>query len=159
MGRNSSYLKWIIIVLVLLNISTLTFVWLNKTSTNHPNHHPPHPPKHGKRMDVRGYLEKEIGFNKEQLKQFDISRDKHRKALHTGHDKIRDTKHILLSTLEPNDSLFNIMGSAQIEIEKAILIHFKEIKEICNEEQKPLIDDVFVKITRMMAPGGPGKRH
>ena len=144
-------------VLVLLNLSTLTFVWLNKRSSNHANHHYPHPPKHGKRMDVRGYLEKEIGFNKEQLKQFDISREKHKKALHSGHDKIRDAKQILLSNLEPNDSLFQIMGNAQIEIEKAILIHFREIKEICNEEQKTLIDDVFIKITRMMAPGKPRK--
>ena len=155
MGRNSSYLKWIVVVLVLLNVTTLTFVWLNKPKGPFP------PPHHATkdRMDVKAHLKNEIGFSDEQLKQFDISSDKHRKAMHSGHDKIRDIKQILLTNLEPNDSLFKVMGNTQIEIEKAILIHFKEIRDICNEDQKLKIDDVFVKITRMMAAGKPKKRH
>jgi protein CpxP len=149
---NSRFLKIVIIVLLVINIGTLAFMWLQ-----HTHHGPDGPP----RRDVAGFLEHELKFTDDQRKQFDVLREEHHEQVeniqrraHEMHDRFFD----LLSKQDSSEvkQLADSLAKNQEQVELITFDHFKKVRELCNPEQQKKFDEIIDDALRMMAPhGGP----
>jgi len=152
------FLKIVIICLLVVNIGTLSFIWL------HHGHGGP-PPPHG-RGDVAGFLTHELNFSPEQEKQFDQLREEHHHAMEKFQDEGRERHHQLFDLLHASTADSAAIQSAakgiaenQSQIEVVTFHHFQQVRAICNPEQQKKFDEIIDEALRMMAPGphGPGR--
>ncbi len=149
---------WLIVILILLNVSTLVVLILNRQ-----NQGPPMP--HGKMPGDRNFFEK-LNLNPEQEKAFTSYKDEYFDMIKTFNSKINKKKYELLEKLfvtEPDDKkLDNIadeLGVLNAEYEKARFRHILKFKAILSEEQfqlfKNIVDRAYKPGPGMMGHGGP----
>jgi len=120
---NKIKLLYIVIIgLLALNIATLGFFFMHAPERNH-------------RKPQEIIIEK-LHFDKNQQEQYESIIHWHKTRIHDLDAKFRNTKenlyHILSqSTVDINkkDSLINVLGIYQKEIEKTHFQHFEEIKK------------------------------
>jgi Spy/CpxP family protein refolding chaperone len=145
--NNTKFLKIVIVLLLLINISTLSFMWLNL------------PVKHDFVGDV---FAKELQFTEQQKEQFQTLKEEHRsqvEALKSENKEKHDAYLNLLKT--PNvDSLALKKAVAEIlkikeKEELAMFYHFQKVRALCDETQKKKFDQVINEAARMMAPMPP----
>lgn len=107
-------------------------------------------------------LQKEVGFSKAQLDQYQSSRTELRKNIKPLFEKIRRSKENFYGLLymDPvSDSLLNndadSIAQAQKELDLQMFNHFKLIRNICTPAQIPKFDSSIKKvITRMVSRPG-----
>jgi periplasmic protein CpxP/Spy len=144
----------LVAVLLLANI-TLLYFFLNK-----PQH------SKGGRPDreaaMTAFLEKEIGFGPQQLKQYDSLGNAHREKMRTVFDTMRSAKEQMLKELSAANFADTAMMQAadqsaakQREMELAMLQHFKSIRNLCTPAQQPKFDSLYYKM--MWRRGGMKK--
>ncbi len=138
-------------ILLLANIIMLSF-WLFKPKSQNHNSSGN---KNSKGM-VSGFLKKELNFNDDQLKRFDTLRSAHFERIKPFYRELNNSKEVLFSrayvTSDSSaiDSLANEIGKRQAEIDKNFLNHFRQIRELCTEEQKPAFDSLFPGLVKKM---------
>ena len=147
---NSKFLKVVIIILLLINISTLVFMWMHQP----PHDHPPH--GHGDSME---YLTHELKLTDDQQKQLEAMRDQH-------HDAMEEVQH---RSRKAHDDYFNLLGNPntdstmvnaaadsilalQKQIELLTFYHFKKLRAICTPEQQKKFDEIISDAMSKMAP-------
>jgi periplasmic protein CpxP/Spy len=135
----------LVAVLLLANITMLYF-FLNK-----PQHNKGGRP--GREAAITAFLEKEIGFNPQQLKQYDSLNNTHRQTVRTLFDTMRSAKEQMLKELAVAgfaDSAMlqsaNQSAAKQQEMELAMLRHFKSIRNLCTPAQQPKFDSLYYKM-------------
>jgi hypothetical protein len=137
-------------ILLLANIIMLSF-WLFKpkshNSSNSGNKNP-------KGM-VSGFLKKDLNFTDDQLKRFDTLRSAHFEAIKPFYRELNNSKEVLFSQAYSSDSsaidsLASEVGKHQAEIDKKFLNHFRQIRALCTEEQKPAFDSLFPGLVKKM---------
>lgn len=153
----SKILVLIIIALLVSNLTLLGFMFFGKKSGKKP-------PERGKSFS--DFFEKRIGFTPEQSAKFHQLRDQH----------LENLKPFLKEVRKAKDSLFKIMRMPQIPdsiLEKAAdnlaqkekaqelqsFNHFRQVRELCTDEQKPRFDSLIsIIINRSFArpPGHQG---
>jgi periplasmic protein CpxP/Spy len=145
----------LVAVLLLTNIVLLYF-FLNK-----PGHNKGGRP--GREAAMTAFLEKEIGFNPQQLKQYDSLNNTHRETMRTVFDTMRSAKEQMLKDLAAVDFTDSSMAKSadqsagnQREMELAMLRHFKNIRNLCTPVQQPKFDSLYYK---MMWRRGGMKKH
>ncbi|MGZ3862329.1 MAG: Spy/CpxP family protein refolding chaperone [Bacteroidia bacterium] len=151
--QSTRFYKIAIAVLVVLNISTLTFMWMA---------HRQNPAPRGP-AGAFEFLAKELKLDDTQLKQF----DEMHKALHEEATQIREKNHAMHHRFfdllhVQNDSglvkqLADSMAYYQVQMELLTFNHFKKIRGICRPEQQKKFDEVINQALEMMGPrpGGP----
>ena len=210
--ETSKFLKIIILLLILLNIGTLTFMWLNKPKPlenrclhiadreikerppqeqpseriehnrsdepvkpeaikkEHPenrekerNERPPRErhPEETPHNNPNEFIKQELNFNKEQEKNFDILSNKHFNREKQIHDSLRIVKKNFFDLLSSandskKDEYLNTLGSLEKSRLRNNYDFFKEVKKLCNDEQKEKLDEIFRDVLRMLS--GPPKR-
>lgn len=138
-------------ILLLANIIMLSFWLFKPKSQNHNNSGN----KNSKGM-VSGFLKKELNFNDDQLKRFDTLRSAHFERIKPFYRELNNSKEVLFSrayvTSDSSaiDSLANEIGKRQAEIDKNFLNHFRQIRELCTEDQKPAFDSLFPGLVKKM---------
>jgi Spy/CpxP family protein refolding chaperone len=149
--ESSKFLKIVIVILLIINIATLGFIYLQR-----PPHGFPPPP-----IDAGQYIAHELNFTGEQEEQFNILREENksvieelRKASKDFHDHFFD----LLKT-HPSDSLLVLQMADSIvlnqkQIELATFSHFQKVRALCTPEQQKKFDEIIKDALRMMAPHG-----
>ena len=140
-----------VIGLLLLNFGTLAFLFLNKPP------HPPMGPGPGGEGPKRIIIER-LGFDKEQIAQYEKLIDGHRRTIRELDGEIRETKNNLYSTLSSGsqlnkDSLQTRLGEIQKQIETTHYNHFADIKKLCRPEQLKAFDELTKELARFFAPG------
>ncbi|MGZ3865113.1 MAG: Spy/CpxP family protein refolding chaperone [Bacteroidia bacterium] len=150
--QSTRFLKIVIAVLVVLNISTLTFIW-----TGHKNAMAPRGP-----AGAFDFLAKELKLDDAQLKQF----DEMYKTLHQEATRVREKNHAMHHRFfdllhSQNDSalvkqLADSMAFYQVQMELLTYDHFKKIRAICKPDQQKKFDEVINKALEMMGPPRPG---
>lgn len=115
---------------------------------------------HGKK-DFRGgrgammkeFLQKEIGFTPQQMQQYDTLNKRHRKNIMTSFDEMRNNREQQFRELGRkgfSDSALALAAGRnsemQKEMEMKMLIHFKEIRDLCTPEQQSRFDSLFYKV-------------
>ena len=148
----SKLLSIAVIGLLLINLGTLAFLFLNK---------PPHPPGMGPGRGGEGpkrIIIERLGFDKEQIAQYEKLIDGHRRTIRELDEQIKETKNDLYSTLSSGsqlnkDSLQIRLGEIQKQIESTHYSHFADIKKLCRPEQLKYFDDLTKELARFFAPG------
>lgn len=145
--NNIKFLKIVIILLLLINISTIAFMWFNR----------PQP-----KDNIGDFFAKELFFTDKQKKQFIVLRDEHR----------QQRQSLRALDKEKHDAYFDLLKNATVDsvaIKKAILemlkirekeelgtfSHFQKVRAICDETQKKKFDKIIGEAARMMAPKPP----
>lgn len=155
-NRSKFYLA-VIAILLITNIVILV-LFLQKKD----------PEKQGARPDrkafITNFLQKEIGFDHQQLLQYDALSDAQQKLVSSQFDSIRNNKNLQFKQLADqdfNDSAIAAIADKSSESQKVMAIsmftHIKKIRQLCTPEQLPKFDSLFIKIFSRRG-GGEGRK-
>ena len=151
--------SWIIILLIIINLTTLAFLWY---SFNRRPVFPPPPSREEGREQRINFLKKELNFDDTQGKKLEEIFDKHFKDSHYILDSIKIIKdEISKEILKPNPDNNKIkefaekIGLLQVRFELLLSEHFKSIKSLCKPEQINKFEHFLKNIFGQQAPGEP----
>ena len=150
MTNKTKFLYAVIIALVLMNIGTLAFVFLNKGGK----------PNNPRQVSV--WLTQQLQLNEQQQAQDETLQEEHRanmEAIHTQDRHLHDTYFKLLQG-EATDSvtvkiLADSIAANRLQTELTTFYDFKKIRAICNAEQQKKFDEIIGEALRMMGPRPP----
>ena len=150
--ENLKFYKIAIALLLLLNIGTLTFMWL---------HRPPHPGARGPFM----FIVKATGMDDAQQETYRQLRDAHRSKLDAyrmQNSKIRGQMFDLLAEYGEDGAqvrqLADSIAAVKREEELLTYEHFRRVREICRPEQQSKFDAAIGEAIQSMAPPHPPGR-
>lgn len=152
------WLAILVIILVALNIGTVTAFWLLRDKRGAP------PPGQG---NPTAFLVKELGLDSMQREKLEVLIAQHRSAVMQLRNENREAK----------DAFFARLGEASIsdsalalaareanlpdqQIEVATFRHFQQVRALCNSTQQKKFDEIIQEVLRMNAgargpQGGP----
>lgn len=141
-----------LIILVLINIGTVTLLWIGKPQ-------PPHSTIDGKRdgrdnqEQIATLLKNEIAFSDDQIAQYLDIRERNMTRIRQLDNQIHRTKRELFDNVlvdgSENIDLSPILDHlSELQNEKEILTyqHLLGLKNLCNEEQKDKLKSLMDKI-------------
>jgi len=140
--NNSKFLKIVILVLVLINLSKISFIWLHRPTNNEA---------------VGDFFAKELHFTKNQIAQFEVLKKAHREAKESLRELQKKYQNAFLDLLKnPSiDSVTVRKAADKIMVlkeseELAVFYHFQKVRAICNEKQKQKFDEIIKDAVRMI---------
>jgi len=153
--ENNRFLKIVIVFLLLVNIGTLTFLWVTKMP-------PPPPPHHGGGNKVFEFLVKELQLTDSQQKQYATLRDEHHAAMEATNKHNMELRHQLFDGLHTASTdtmmvhrLTDSIAANQQKLEMITFNHFRQVRAMCSAEQQKKFDEVIDEALRMMNPKPP----
>ena len=117
---------------------------------------------HGKedRNTVSVFLQKEIGFNKQQMDEYQKLRGTHMQSVKPLFDDIRSAKESFYNLLYINnvaDSTVNkaaaVIGEKQMVLDMQMFSLFKNVRNLCTPQELPKFDSLFKKVVEKMTGG------
>ena len=136
-----------VIGLLILNIVTVTFLWLGRS----------HPPRFGQKTGRNGrppaaaFLVKELNFDEHQTASYDRLREVHHKKNEDLQDVLRQNREALFSGIATNDtSKLAEIGEIQKEFDRSTFLHFQEVRTLCRPDQQPKFDQIIGEVLRIM---------
>ncbi|MCC7401922.1 MAG: periplasmic heavy metal sensor [Chitinophagaceae bacterium] len=155
-GRNNKVYILIIAVLLISNGVLLGFMFLGKKGNGKPF-------ERGK--SFTDYFEKQLGFTPEQSVQFRQLRDQHFESLRPILREVRNAKDSLFSIMRLSNAPDSVIDKAAENLaqkEKAQELqsfkHFKRVRELCTDEQKPKFDSLISRIINRSYSRPPGQQ-
>lgn len=138
------------VILLLTNIALIAFILFNKPEE-----------KRSGRADREAmmveFLQKEIGFDKQQMQQYDTLNKQHKEKMKLRFDDIRSNKQKVYQAVGSqafSDSAINDaalkLSAPQKDIETNMLQHFAAIRRICTPGQQAKFDSLIYKIWNKM---------
>ncbi|KOY52991.1 Spy/CpxP family protein refolding chaperone [Polaribacter dokdonensis] len=140
----------LIIVLVVLN-GFLIYILVAQTH------------QRGKKPPARNFLTNQLNFSEEQKGVFTELDEKHRERMLDFERKITRQKDNLFSSFQEENSTIDtraiIERTSRLEVEKELEVFefFKQVRAICNEEQKSKFDKIIKQALRGNKPGPPNR--
>ena len=143
----------IIIVLLISNIAILIFFLCYSNGRKNA---------HGRedRNAVSVFLQKEIGFNKQQMDEYQKLRATNMQSIKPLFNDIRSAKENFYNLLYVNnltDSSVNkaadVIGEKQMVLDMHMFSHFKNVRNLCTPEELPKFDSLFKKVVEKMTGG------
>ena len=102
---------------------------------------------------MRTFLQKDIGFNDQQIAQYDEVSKAHKEKIKPSFEAMRNNREQELKELSAkgfSDSAIQLTAdksaSTQKEMVKNMFLHFRDIRKLCTSEQQPRFDSLFYKI-------------
>jgi periplasmic protein CpxP/Spy len=149
--EKKTFYKICISILIAINLGTIAFFYLKA------NQKPPRNPTH---RGPRDLIVKEIGFDKQQEKQYDSSIVVHRQQINILETKKFALKNNLYQLLkkpitEPTvkDSIMDLIAQNSLAIENVHFNHFMVIKSICKGKiQLKNFAHLSTELARFFAP-------
>ena len=136
----------IISILLFANIATLSFFMVNKCEK-------PKQAKYERREMIMSFLQKDVGFSKEQMDRYDTMSKLHRQEMRKSFDGISAQRERVFKELairDFHDSAIHVaadeISNQQKEFELLMLRHMNGIRSICTPEQRATFDSGFYKI-------------
>ena len=136
---------WItIIILILLNLTTLGALWITRN-------HQPLSNLENRHRDKRNFLHNKLKLTDEQLKEFHKIKVEHKQQMGIMLDSIRNLREKLMCQMKKrdlNDSsrlLIHDIGIIQSDIEQLNYEHFRDILNICDSTQKAIFIETMRK--------------
>lgn len=147
----SKLLTFAVIVLFLINISTLSFLFFKEPRTdNRPNQRP--------RPNPSEVVIHELDFDEQQIEKYRVLIEKHSTQINNLDQKINETKNKLYLELASNennskkDSILNVLNNYKSEVELAHYNHFLDIKNLCKPEQLNNYNTLILELSNIFAP-------
>jgi periplasmic protein CpxP/Spy len=136
-------------ILLLTNIALIAFIVFNKA-----------PEKRGRgdrEAMMTEFLQKQVGFNEQQMQQYDTLSKQHKENMRMRFDEMRNNRQQVYKAVGDqsfNDSAINDaatkLSASQKDMEANMLRHFASIRKICTPEQQPKFDSMLYKIWNKM---------
>ena len=131
---------WLIAVLMLFNLATLVFHWANYLRVKRDN-------------TPKEFLAKKLHFSEEQKHvYFDLARE-HNENAKTIRKQIKIDKDGLFQLLKSDIIIDSARNRAALQVSLSMQAldiltfeHFKKVRAICTEEQKPKFDELIQKM-------------
>jgi len=149
--KSTRFYKIIISILVVINVTTLVFLWM---TFNRPMGPPPHPGRLDlvDKLGVEGECRTKIlNLQDNHFKQKDSlvnrGRDLHERLYRFFNNAKKDSSDI--------SNLIDQIVENQRETEQMTFDHFKAISELCTPEQQKLLDEIILNVLSKRGPGGP----
>lgn len=142
---------WAIVLLVILNVSTISLLWLNQ-NTRQGGPPPPRAPEQDQR--TLQFLKKELNLTDTQIHKYDQLRQAHAEKTRVLINNIRQLKKDMIDEIF-NDGpdtikamqIADLIGKKQTELERITFKHFLDLRELCGKEQlgklQGLVDEFF----------------
>lgn len=148
-------LTTLVIVLLLMNITTLAGIW-RMMDWKHFRLMPPPPPS------PKEFLIEKLGLNEEQQLVFEELREEHFNQMSSLRNEIRQEKEALYDLLKnpvidttASYKHFALIMSKEERLEKITFEHFRKLREVCNEEQQQHFDIIIDRVLQMVMHGPP----
>lgn len=142
--KSPKFYKTIIVALVILNISTLAFIWLRK---------PPHPPKPGEVLLTETL--KITGDSKATIDVLEKDHHKTKKNLVNKDLNLHEELYATVGSGNSGDSLLNAIAINKEEIEMMTFKFFDEVASHCDDDQKLELDKMIREFLDHLRPGPP----
>ena len=144
----------LIILLVLLNLFTISMVWFGRNKDG--------PPRPGKKSFIH-LFKKELNLNEDQLKEFERLIDQHRKRVNPIVRKANRKEIIEAITMEVPDTARALMLAREVgegeELMQTLLIeHYMALRSVCNAAQKEKLRKIFKETVRRPGPKPPPRK-
>jgi periplasmic protein CpxP/Spy len=135
-----------VIVLLLLNVATLAVLLLRKPQ------HPHHPAHGGPKTIIIGRLQ----FDTDQVSRYEELIRGHRQRIHELDDRMIDLRRQLYGAdATRKDSLIQLIGATQSDVERVHTAHFADIRAICRPDQLPRYDELTKDLADYFRHGPP----
>jgi Spy/CpxP family protein refolding chaperone len=137
---NNKITTWFISILIIANIATLAFFWIGHF-------------KNQKENSPKEFLSKKLNFSKSQKNAYFTLAKEHNESAKIIRDHIKNDKESLFQLLKSdtiNDSIRNDKAlKVSMSIQSLDILtfeHFRKVRALCTEEQKPQFDDLIQKM-------------
>ncbi|HMK05330.1 MAG TPA: hypothetical protein VK489_14105 [Ferruginibacter sp.] len=145
--QNRSKVFLVIIgILLIANIAMVSFFLIKKPGDKKER-------RPDRKTAIADFLKKEIGFDQQQLLQYDTLSNKHKEDMKAMFEKLRggkDTQFKQLAAGDFSDSVINSVAdqsaASQRTMELQMLNHIKNIRMLCTQDQLPKFDSLFGKM-------------
>ncbi len=153
------FLKIIIIVLLLINISTLGFLWFGERHGGHRPPPPPPPGRDGPRRGAAAFLHQSLSLTDAQETAYRKLREGHHQTVEAIRDEMKESKRALYALLkapEPNAvrneevRWIDSLAAQQRRIEYITYEHFREVRALCTPQQQAKFDEVIGEALEQM---------
>lgn len=156
--RNSKYLLILIAVLLLANIVGIVFFLTNTNRDKKGNA--------GDRKNAMvGYLTKDLGFSADQMVTYDSLVARHRRTMGPLFEQMKKEKEQRLRYVAQYGFADTAIGTAvsltaakQQVLETQMMMHLKDVRNICNENQKVKFDSSIHKVFARKNNGNKPKK-
>jgi protein CpxP len=157
--KKETFLVLVIIALLLLNLGTLGYLFMQQQRQTHnfPHHQPPRPDK---------LIIERLQLNDNQIEQFEESKFKHRSNIIKLEQEAAQLHAAYFSLLkQPKynyteaDSFQQLLAQNQIEKDSVTFLHFEELKAICTEKQIPLFYNLIEEIGEILTTQPPKRKR
>lgn len=144
-----------VIGLLLINLALMAFIFFAKPlkpGSIFTEGRAPFPVREPKEIIIE-----RLHFDKDQVAQYEILIQQHRKTIHETDRQIRQAKNNLYTTLSDGntaakDSLQNVLAQLQRQVENTHYDHFEAIKKICRPDQLHAFNELTKELARFFAP-------
>jgi Spy/CpxP family protein refolding chaperone len=138
----NKFTAWLIILLIVANMASLVFYWVG-----HLKHQRDHSPKE--------FLAAKLNFSKSQKKAyFDLARN-HNDTAQKIRQQIKVDKDVFFQLLQSDSIIDSARNRAAVKVSLSIqsldiltFEHFKKVRALCTEEQKPKFDELIQQMVR-----------
>ncbi|KAA3615807.1 MAG: periplasmic heavy metal sensor [Calditrichaeota bacterium] len=158
--KQNRYLWITVIVLLIMNFAALTLLWVGRPEGPRPNRGPYN--RLDKQNRTKELLEKELGFDEKQTKQYLKLRQQHQDQMRLLEREIRQIKKQMFDEVlhdnhqnELSDSLLALAQEKQAQIEQITFQHFLDLKRLCKPDQQ----DKLKLLMRQVFRQGPAQRR
>ena len=152
----TNFLTFTVVVLLLLNLATLSFLVFSDPDR--------HRPEDGSRVQPREIIIEKLHFDAKQQEQYQELINWHRGEIDKLDQKIRDSKHELYlqltkpkTDLNVKDSLLTVLANYQKKIETTHFNHFQDIKKICKQVQLKDFNELTFELAHIFQNTKPPK--
>ncbi|MCC7464691.1 MAG: periplasmic heavy metal sensor [Saprospiraceae bacterium] len=146
-----TFYKIAVVTLLLLNVGTLTFLWVNR---------PPNPREAGPFQ----FLVRATGMDEAQQEVYDQLRMEHRATLETYRNQnkqVREAMFRLMATKEADapevQMLADSLGALRAKEERFTYEHFRQVRALCRPDQLQRFDAAIEEAMQSMGP--PDRRQ
>lgn len=143
--KGERFYKIVIVVLVVINISTLAFMWFGRPP------HPPPPP--GEKQ-----LSQILGLSGENASKVNALEEAHHKAKHKLVDKdmeLHKKMYELIGAEEDSKTVLSEINTNKEEIESMTFEFFDKVADHCNDAQKEKLREFVHRAFDQMRPSPP----
>jgi protein CpxP len=153
-------LTTLVVILLLINITTLAGIW-RMMDWNNMRLMPPPPPS------PKDFIINKLGLDDEQQKVFEELRNEHFTQMSNLREEIKSEKSELYDLLK-NPQIdtnatykhFASIMSKEERLERITFEHFRKLRNVCNDEQKQHFDVIIDKVLNMVMHGPkPAQPH
>lgn len=115
-----------------------------------------------RREEPKVYIIDKLGFDKEQVKDYEELITWHKSTIRTTNQAMRHLKNELYTSLQDSmksnevaDSLIAEIGKLQVKIETTHYKHFNDIKKLCKPEQQKAFNELTLELSKLFSHQPP----